>query len=52
MKKKYILLFALIAILGTAVTGCVIDRGYRHPYHEHHENREHHHEHAGYGGWD
>lgn len=35
MKKKYLLIVAFIAFLGVAVSGCVIDRGYYHPYHTH-----------------
>ncbi|HVZ97660.1 MAG TPA: hypothetical protein VG847_12340 [Chitinophagaceae bacterium] len=44
MKKKYLLFIALVAILGSVVSGCVIDRGYHHPYY-------HHHEHHWHGGW-
>jgi hypothetical protein len=36
MKKKYLLALALVAILGSAISGCIIDRGYYHPYPHHH----------------
>ncbi|MDP4130197.1 MAG: hypothetical protein Q8918_11905 [Bacteroidota bacterium] len=33
MKKKYLFIVALIAILGSALSGCYVERGYHHPYH-------------------
>ena len=34
MKKKYLLIVALIAVLGTMFSGCYVQRGgYYHPYH-------------------
>jgi hypothetical protein len=33
MKKKYLLIVALVAVLGTMFSGCYVQRGYYHPYH-------------------
>jgi hypothetical protein len=45
MKKKNILFIALVLILGSAVSGCYVERDYR-PYHrEHYQHEYHHHDH-------
>jgi len=40
MKKKHLFFIALVLMLGTAVSGCYVDRGYYHshyrPHHYHH----------------
>jgi hypothetical protein len=42
MKKKYLFFVALVLILGSAVSGCYVDRGYYHPYyHPHHHHYYH-----------
>jgi hypothetical protein len=43
MKKKYLLFVALVVILGSAVSGCYVSRGYYHPY-----DHPHHYHHYGY----
>lgn len=38
MKKKYVLFLALIIALGTAVSGCYVDRGYYRPHYHHYHH--------------
>lgn len=38
MKKKYLFIVVLIAILGSSLSGCYVERGYRHPYHHYYHH--------------
>ena len=35
MKKKFVIVAALIALLGSTLSGCYVERGYHHPYRHH-----------------
>jgi hypothetical protein len=39
MKKEYLIILAFIAILGTTLSGCYVERGYRHPYYHYYHYR-------------
>jgi len=45
MKKKYLFFIALVITLGTAVSGCYVDRGYYRPHYHH---SYHHHSYGHY----
>ncbi len=37
MKKKLLIVAAFVAILGTTLSGCYVERGYHRPYYYHHD---------------
>lgn len=39
----YLFIVALIAILGFALSGCYVERGYHHPYHHYYYYHYYHH---------
>ncbi|MEO6838704.1 MAG: hypothetical protein ABI261_04235 [Ginsengibacter sp.] len=41
MKKKQLFFLALVIMLGTAVSGCYVDRGYYHPHYHHYHHYWH-----------
>jgi hypothetical protein len=44
MKKKYLFIVSLVVMLGTAVSGCYVERGYERPWYHHryHHDYDHH----------
>jgi len=42
MKKKYLIIAGLIAILGLGASGCYVERGYQRPYHHHYHDHDYH----------
>jgi hypothetical protein len=43
MKKKYLFFIVLVVMLGSAVSGCYVERGYERPYYHHHYNHGYYH---------
>ena len=42
MKKKYLFMAVLIAMLGVGVSGCYVERGYDRPYYHRYDRDRHH----------